>query len=262
MDSDLSIQLKNLGLQPNEANVYLALLELGKGTVTEISQQAKLNRTTGYDILERLCLYSLANRSISEPKKRVYMAEPPSMLVQFLENRKRQAERRMEELKKFLPGLQSLFKTDLKPAIKFAQGKKEMDNLYLHVLDSKSTVYSILNLKGYAEIFDELGVYQSEELAKRGIKEKVLAIKSEFAVAWHDKIYKGKPKRQKMTEYRWLEGYENYDTAGEVNIFDDKVIGMLSKPGENAAFEIKSQTFADFLKIIFEIAWKEAEKER
>jgi len=39
-------------------------------------------------------------------------------------------------------------------------------------------------------------------------------------------------------------------------IFDDKVIGMLSRASENVAFEITSQTVSDFLKIIFEMAWE------
>ena len=49
--------------QTNEAKIYLALVELGRGTVTEVSKMASLNRTTGYDILEPYLLYGLANRA-------------------------------------------------------------------------------------------------------------------------------------------------------------------------------------------------------
>lgn len=254
MPQILTEDLEKIGLQPNEAKIYLALLELGQGTVTQISKLAGLNRTTGYDILERLCLHGVTNRNVSG-KKRTYIAEPPSRLSQYLENKKKQAERRLEELKNFLPDLQSLYKTDLKPVIKFAEGKEAMENLYYHVLDSKSTIYSILNLKNYAEVFDEMGKQQASERFKRGIKEKVLAIDSDTARWWHDKTYKGNKRKQENTEYRWLPWDDKYSTAGEINIFDDKVIGILSKPSENVAFEIQSQTFADFLKIIFEMAW-------
>ncbi|MEK7189747.1 MAG: helix-turn-helix domain-containing protein [Patescibacteria group bacterium] len=254
MTQILAEDLEKIGLQANEAKIYLALLELGQSTVTHISKLAGLNRTTGYDVLERLCLHGIANRSASS-KKRLYIAEPPSRLRYFLENQKKQIGRRLEELENFLPDLQSLFKTELKPVIKFAEGKEAMINMYSHILDSKNTVYSILNLKGYAEIFDEVGASQSSERAKRGIKEKVLAIDSETARWWYNKTYKNNKKRQRATEYRWLKLDGRYSAAGEVNIFDDKVVGMLSKPSENVAFEIQSQTFADFLKIIFEMAW-------
>ncbi|MBU0546404.1 hypothetical protein KKA13_04090, partial [Patescibacteria group bacterium] len=76
----------------------------------------------------------------------------------------------------------------------------------------------------------------------------------------YDKIYKSNKEKQENTEYRWLPWNDNYSTAGEINIFDDKVIGVLSKPGENIAFEIQSQTFADFLKIVFELAWSNMPK--
>ncbi|MFZ2189356.1 MAG: helix-turn-helix domain-containing protein [Candidatus Magasanikiibacteriota bacterium] len=254
-------KLIDLGLQENEAKIYLALLELGKGNVTEISRRAGLNRTTGYDILERLGLHGMVNRARVGSKKIIYVAEPPSHLRQYLEDKKRAMERRMEELNDLLPDLQSLYKTDIKPVIKFAEGKSEMQKLYLNVLDAKSEVYSILNLKGYAEVFDELGAYQSKERHKKGIKEKVLAIKNDTALWWYNKTYKNKTaKDKKLTEYRWLEDAEKYSTAGEVNIFDDKVIGVLSKPSENVAFEIQSQTFADFLKLVFEMAWKNSEQ--
>jgi len=254
MNERILKELEDFGLQPNEVKIYLAVLELGRETVAKISKTAGLNRTTGYDILERLSVYGVISK-ITEGNKRYYVAEPPSRLKQFLENKKRRMEKHLEDFGGLLPELQSLYKTDLKPAIKFGEGKKEMENIYKHVLDAKSTVYSILNLKGYAEVFDELGVYQEQERFRRKIKEKVLAIKSDVALNWYNKTYKGKKLKQENTEYRWLEKSPEKFPVGEINIFDDTVIVMLSKPGENVAFEIKSQSFADFLKIIFEMAW-------
>ena len=87
MDQKLFQQIKGLGLQDNEAKIYLALLELGQGTVTQISQRAKLNRTTGYDVLERLGIYGLVHRSMSGKGKRVYAAESPTRLKQFLKQK-------------------------------------------------------------------------------------------------------------------------------------------------------------------------------
>ncbi len=251
-------KLSNLGMQKNESSVYLALLEMGGGTVTEISRAAKLNRTTGYDILERLALDGLVSRSVSGKKKRIYAAEPPSRLKQYLENKKRKAERRLDELKDIFPDLHSLYKTELKPAIKFAEGKKEMIDMYMHKLEAKGVIYSILNLKGYSEDFDEMGQVSSVERYKRGVKEKCLALKNKTSLEWWEKVYGGKPKRQENTQYRWLDAEMKEYPNGEVNIFDDKVIIMLTKPGEYTAFEIQSQSFAAFLKIVFELAWKNA----
>lgn len=249
-------KLKNLGLKNNEAKIYLALLELGRGSVTQISQKAGLNRTTGYDILENLGLYGIVGR-IKVSNKRVYVAHPPSSLKLFLENKKKSAERRLVELKDTLPELDMVYKTDLKPVVKFAEGVEEMKNIYERVLSSNSKIYSILNPNEFAKIFDEYGTYTANERLKRGIKEEIIALKSEGADWWHNKTYKGSKRKQENTKYRWTETGKKDDPIGEVVIFDDIVIVLLSKPGEHVAFEIKSQSFADFLKILFKLAWKQ-----
>ncbi|MFA6534556.1 MAG: helix-turn-helix domain-containing protein [Patescibacteria group bacterium] len=251
-------KLMALGLKPNETAVYLALLELGTGSVTAISHRAGLNRTTGYDILERLALYGIVNRPLGEGKKQTYVVEPPSRLKIYLENKKRRAEERLKELDGLLPGLELLYKTDLKPVIKFAEGKTEMVNMYLHKLDSREPIRAILNLKGYSEDFDEMGQASSAARYKKGIAEKVLAIKNETALSWWEKVYQDKPKLQANTEYRWLapEAIKELPN-GEVNIYNDTTLIMLTKPGEYVAFEITSQSLASFLKIIFDLAWSQ-----
>ena len=94
---------------------------------------------------------------------------------------------------------------------------------------------------------------------RRGIKEKVLARKNDVAVAWWKKIYGKKKKRQEFTEYRWTPETKKYSPAAEILIFDDTVIGLLVKPSENMAFKVQSQSFADSLKMVFELAWEQAE---
>ena len=60
---------------------------------------------------------------------------------------------------------------------------------------------------------------------------------------------------RKKTEYRWLKPTMKDYPNGEINVFDDKVIILLIKPGEYVAFEIESASLAGFLKIVFETAW-------
>ena len=72
-------QLQATGLSNNEVSAYLALLDLGKGTVSQISRKAGLNRTTGYDILDRLVAKRLVSISGKEPKQE-YLAESPDRI--------------------------------------------------------------------------------------------------------------------------------------------------------------------------------------
>lgn len=256
MNTSLFEKLIQLGLQKNEALVYLSILEMGEGSVTAISKACNMNRTTGYDILVRLCLYGIVDRSVKS-KKRVYIAEPPIRLRYYLEGKKRQAEQRLEGLEDCMSDLKALHNTSLKPVIRFAEGQKAMEQMYYHKLDSKSTIYSILNQKNI-DVFGEMGAHQSMERYKRGIKEKVLAVENKIGIDWYKKIYGGNKKRRENTEYRWMKDDKRYKTGGEISIFDDKVNVLLSNPEENVAFEIESQSFANSLKLIFEMAWEKA----
>jgi len=50
----LEEDLVSLGLKKTEAKVYLALLELGVGTVSVVAKKAGLNRTSTYDVIQPL----------------------------------------------------------------------------------------------------------------------------------------------------------------------------------------------------------------
>ena len=68
----LKMTLQSFGLGEKETTVYIALLEIGKGTVSQISRKAGINRTTGYDILSSLANKGLVTISGKEPKSERY----------------------------------------------------------------------------------------------------------------------------------------------------------------------------------------------
>jgi len=260
MDYRIAESLEKLGLQDNEAKVYLALLEMGKGTVTEVARAAQMNRTTGYDILERLAMYGLSSRAGGGTKKKMYAAEPPGRLKQYLENKKTQAERRLENVGDVLSDLQGLYKKESKPIIKFFEGNKGIKNIYWHTLEAKSTIYSVLDFSVYLPEYWQFGKDYVKERNKRNVKEHCLVLKNDLGLEWYNTIYKNNPANRKITEYRWLNKQFPFIPAAEINIYDDVVMGLLVKPGENAAFEIINASFANSLKIIFEMAWQTAEE--
>ena len=65
MNENISLKksLGFIGFSEKEVLVYLALLELGKGTVTVISKKAGINRPTGYHVLSSLEAKALVKAS-------------------------------------------------------------------------------------------------------------------------------------------------------------------------------------------------------
>lgn len=80
MDNDLIKLLEEAGFTDKEARVYLALLELGKGNVTEISKISNLKRAIIYVILEGLVKRGYVSE-LPERKINTYQATDPSVIL-------------------------------------------------------------------------------------------------------------------------------------------------------------------------------------
>ena len=94
-NSSLFNNLINIGFSEKEANVYLALLELGKRTVSAIARKAGINRTTTYDVLESLAAKNLITISGKQPLQE-YMAESPDKIAIFIEKQIEQKKRKLK----------------------------------------------------------------------------------------------------------------------------------------------------------------------
>ena len=254
MNELLLHKIKKLGLSDNEARVYLSSLSLGRASVAQISHKAGLNRTTSYDVLGRLGTMGVVNPS-NLGKRQVFVAESPSRLKIYLKDRERELRDQLKDIDDLIPDLQSLFKIENKPVINFFEGREGIKNIYARTLEAKSEIYSILDLEQWLPEWDDFGKEYIKERYRRKIKEKVLVQKNNKGEEFYNDFYETKKHYQENTEYRWLAPKDNFSPATEINIYDDKVMGVLVKPGENVAFEIESESFANSLKIIFEMAW-------
>jgi len=85
MYNDMIQLLESAGFTEKEAQTYLALLELGQGTVTEISKVTKLKRAIIYVILEGLIKRGYASE-IPERKINTYQAMDPTVVLRHLQH--------------------------------------------------------------------------------------------------------------------------------------------------------------------------------
>src|SRR3989344_6442488 len=113
--------LKRAGFLDKEITIYLTLLEMGRGVVSEISRKAGVNRTTGYVILDSLSNKGLVSISGKEPKQE-FMAEPPENLAQYLDSEIEKQKTISSELTELLPEMSSLYKKGDRPKVRFYEG--------------------------------------------------------------------------------------------------------------------------------------------
>ncbi|MEK7460666.1 MAG: helix-turn-helix domain-containing protein, partial [Patescibacteria group bacterium] len=115
--------LEKLGLSEKEARVYLALLGIGQATVQQIAKKAGVVRPTTYVILETLSKKGLAT-TVEKNGKVYFAAESPEQLQQFLKQQEQEISTKVEELKRAMPELVSIFAlSGDRPTMRFYEGK-------------------------------------------------------------------------------------------------------------------------------------------
>ena len=239
-------QLIELGFSDKEASVYLALLELGPSTTSEISSGAKINRTTGYDILESLINDGLVN-PIGKTKIQKYVAENPDKVIVYLENKIKDSQDKLKKAYNLLPELFSVFNEKEKPKIKYYEGVARIKEVFEDTLTAKKEII------GYAvgtDAFQSVG----EEYLRDYFRRRVAKNISVRIIAPDDPASLRTLERNKeeMRESLTVPRDKFYFTT-ETNIYNNKVLIMSWK--EKFAILVESQEIADAQKKVFELAW-------
>jgi len=157
----LTVDLVKFGLTPNEAKIYLSLLEFGHASPPQIAKATGIARTNTYNILTRLKQLEIIDVQIKNGKK-VYIMLEPSTLNRILEKKKNQ-------LDSLLPDLKTLFKkSSNKPIVKFFEGLEMVKSLYQEVLETDE-LYAIGSTKKMMEIDEKFFIHFERQVKDQGI---------------------------------------------------------------------------------------------
>ena len=247
---DLKKSLEFIGFSEKEVVVYLALLELGKGTVTQISRKAGINRPTGYHVLASLEGKSLVKASGKEPKQE-YVAESPDQIEKMLQEKIKNDEIFIKEARKIIPELKSIHNVTDRPRVFFYEGREGMEKVYEDTLTSHEPIRAYATpddmhagLPGYFPDY-------YHRRAKAGIHIRAIAPVTEIGIErrGHDK--------EEKREIAFVPK-DKYYFSPEINIYDNKV--MIASWREKLGIIIESAEIADAMKKIYELAWAEAKR--
>jgi sugar-specific transcriptional regulator TrmB len=239
------------GFSENESMVFLAILQLGKGTVTQITRKAGLNRTTGYDILDSLVAKGLVSVSGKEPKQE-YLAESPDHLVSVLESELKEKEKRVSEIKKIIPNLKFIHNVRGRPKVRFYEGTKGLTEVYEDTLSSKETIISYATFDDMHKALPNYFPKYYKRRAEKGISIRGIVPKTDIAV--ERMKYNEEEKREVV-----FVPADKYYFSPEIDIYDNKV--MIASWKEKLGIIIESAEIADAMKKIYELAWLGAKAE-
>lgn len=243
--------LLSLGLTLREVDVYLALLNIGQGTVTEITRKAGINRTTGYDILDALVSKGFVSISGKEPKQ-VYAAESPEKILAYLENEQELTRKKLESAKQLVPQLKTLHNVKSRPKVRYYEGIEGLREVYEDTLTSKEDLRSLAQVD---EAENALEGYFPKYYQRRAAKN--IFIRAIFPDSPGARNLKTKDVVEKRKSVIVKES--NFELKPEINVYDNKV--MIASWQEKLGIIIESQEIADAMKMLFELAWKESLQE-
>lgn len=136
---EIEKSLEYLGLDQKEAKVYLALLQLGSGSVPKISIKANVKRPTTYLVIEELRKKGLVTL-VPKPNKTIYTAQSPQQLME--EQRERE-----EIIREKMPELLAMYNAQKeKPKISFFEGEENIVKLYEEIFkENEVDIYGSIN---------------------------------------------------------------------------------------------------------------------
>ncbi len=123
--------LKSLGLEDQQIKVYLALLDYGEASATQLSERTGLGRVHMYQITEKLIHKGVISQ-ISKEGVKYFLAADPSTLLKDLEQKE-------EDLKEILPQLKDRQKKkeSFETKVEVFRGKEGINNVLKMILAEK-----------------------------------------------------------------------------------------------------------------------------
>lgn len=250
MANDLRKSLENIGFTKNEAGVYVALLELGRGTVAKIAERAGINRTTGYNLLSTLVQRGLVSSS-GKGARQEYVAESPDRLVAYIKKEAEDLVANLSAASALVPELKSIHNVSERPRVRFYEGREGLESVYEDTLTSHEAIRAYATVDDMHKALPEYFPKYYQRRVKEGIAIRAIIPATDIG---KDRASKD---RAEMRETALVPPDQYYFTP-EINIYDNKV--MIASWREKLGIIIESAEIADAMKKTFELAWAEAKR--
>ena len=165
---DIIEQLSKIGLKPKQASAYITLLRVQESSPRQIAEEAGLERSTIYKILEDLAEKGLATKVI-RGKKINYTAESP-LRLETLANDFQESVINLQPILMALVG-----KRQKKTQVKFYEGINGIKQVLLNSLNCQEKLRR--DLASVENVVDFLGLRFINQQIKERVKKKI-AVKS------------------------------------------------------------------------------------
>lgn len=237
--------LKQIGLTESEVKVYFSVLKSGPATVQNIAKDVKFSRVTVYTTIAGLTKQGLIT-SIEKGKKTFYTAEPPYRLITLAENRQRQMETMIDDMKNNLQEL-ALIQGGEKPTVKLYEGLEAFAAIQEDCLNTKFDVMYEFGNK------DEIGrVYPYAEGVRKDFHMKLAKMKIQRRIIFMTKDPRTQTPADNLKN-KYLDP-KNFNFSGDIFLYGD-TIWLSNFKGRQIAVMVKNKELAQTFRTFFDMLW-------
>ena len=235
--------LEEIGLSAKAAALYISLLQLGSGTVQDISSRSGIVRTTCYPLLEELEKRGLVTTTRSG-KKTIYVAEHPEQLVSNIEGTASLARAIVPTLSHLLSG------NSKRPKIEVYEGISGVWRAYEDVIQGEG--YEVkaflpadeaVGIAGDRKVKEYIRKRVHKKISMRAIMQKTPFIEKEYA-----KYNKGELREARLIDAK------HFPIPVEIDLYPPHNIAITSFR-DGIGLIIRSEPIHTALSSIFELFW-------
>lgn len=247
MLDDIRASLGELGISFKEADVYIAMLELGPSSVQDIAKKAGVNRSTTYVMIELLKHRGLIS-TYEKGKKVFFMAESPQRLTKLLDEEIGEIEAKKMRLQTNLPRLLAIFNAvSDKPRVRFFEGEAALTQVRQEIIQMHEPISDFLAIDESLLELSRINESHRLETSSRTRGRVLLAIKPGIKVPYFE------PTSFEVREI----SYETHPFSGNITLvgsrlylFSTKTVGM--------GIIIENDEMTDIMRAMYDAAWKQA----
>lgn len=247
---DVAVLLQKLGFEKSEAGTYLALMKLGRTSLADFVKQQRLERSTGYRIIDQLVRKGLVMKE-GKGKGMIVSPAPARRLLTLASGERRRARRLELELEETLPSLELEFGDQIeKPSVEVFTSREGYELACSEALSTATD--EILYFGDLDNLYQVVGEdydasYFIPTRISRGIFWRGIVYDSTFARTLE------RTSRQKSREVKLLPKTTRFGSSFQVA---GSSVAFFSDQHEQIALLVRSPHIARMQKELFDFWWK------
>lgn len=250
--------LENFGLSENETAVYVSALKLGNALVKDIAREARLNRTTAYNLLLGLRKAGLVS-SYHKNQLTYFSASAPATLATVADQRIADQQKLKDQLNGLLPVLNGIYNSHSRSStVKIYEGIDSLPEVYRTVYKNARYPVQGLEFTNWADMYPMFPQSARDDMiathVQRDIKTRSLLIENELTKSWYES-----DKGQSQNKIIRLLPNPGWDFFCNLELCQDRfAIVTYQKNRDAHAIVIESAELSSMIRLMFEALWQTA----